>query len=69
MFVILKHMPMKPLQLHLYIGKGYVFLTALCDFILVGDIVDTSNHSNICIHNFGGIIGYDFNYTAPVTSR
>lgn len=37
--------------------------------MLVGDIiVDTSNHLNICIHNFSGIIGYDFNYTAPVTS-
>lgn len=53
-----------------YIGKGYVFLRTLCGFILVGDIiVDTSNHSNICIPNFRGIIGYDFNYTAPVTSR
>lgn len=53
----------------IYIGKGYVFLRTLCGFILVGDIIaDTSNHSNICIHNFSGIIGYDFNYTASVTS-
>lgn len=50
--------------------KWYVFLRTLCGFILVGDIiVDTSNPSNICTHNFSGIIGYDFNYTAPVTSR
>lgn len=42
----------------------------LSDFIFLGNItVDRNNHSNVCRFNFTGIIGYDFNYSAPATSH
>ncbi|KAK4811160.1 hypothetical protein QYF61_019791 [Mycteria americana] len=52
-----------------YVGKGCVCMRTLCDFIFVDNVtVDTSNRSNICVCNFTKIVGYDFNYSAPVTS-
>ena len=32
-------------------------------------IVDISDHSNVCVCNFTKILGCDFSYSAPVTSR
>lgn len=39
------------------------------DFVLVDNfIVDTSNHSNICVCNFVNIMGCNFIYSTPVIS-
>jgi len=44
-------------------------MRTLCDFIFVDNsTADTSHHTNICVCNFTKIMGYDFNYSAPVTS-
>ena len=52
-----------------YIGKGCVCMRTHCDSIVVDDtVVDTSNHSNVCVCNFTKILGCDFKYSAPVTS-
>ncbi|XP_042748656.1 LOW QUALITY PROTEIN: uncharacterized protein LOC122192214 [Lagopus leucura] len=52
-----------------YIGKGCACIRTHCDSIQIGDmIVDTANHSNLCVCNFINILGCDFNYTVPVTS-
>ncbi|XP_042723792.1 LOW QUALITY PROTEIN: uncharacterized protein LOC122177989 [Lagopus leucura] len=53
-----------------YIGKGCACMRTHCDSIRIGDmVVDTSNHSNLCVCNFISVLGCDFNYTAPVTSH
>ncbi|XP_068524887.1 uncharacterized protein [Anas acuta] len=53
----------------IYIGKGCVCMRTHCDSIVVDDtVVDTSNHSNVCVCNFTKILGCDFKYSAPVTS-
>ncbi|KAK4820012.1 hypothetical protein QYF61_017391 [Mycteria americana] len=46
-----------PETVFVYIGKGYNIT------------VDISNHLNICVCNFTKIMGCDFNYSAPVTTR
>ncbi|XP_042723881.1 LOW QUALITY PROTEIN: uncharacterized protein LOC122178042 [Lagopus leucura] len=52
-----------------YIGKGCACIRTHCDSIQIGNmIVDTTNHSNLCVCNFINILGCDFNYTVPVTS-
>ncbi|XP_068521809.1 uncharacterized protein [Anas acuta] len=52
-----------------YIGKGCVCMRTHCDSIVVDNtVVDTSNHSNVCVCNFTKILGCDFKYSAPVTS-
>lgn len=30
-------------------------------------IADTDNYSNVCVHNFTKVNGWNFNYSAPVT--
>lgn len=43
-----------------YIGKGFVCIRTLCNFIVVDNItVGTNNHSNTCVCNFTNIIGCD----------
>lgn len=47
----------RPGTVIVYIGKGYICMRTLCDFILVDNIAaDTSNHSNTCVCTFTEVV-------------
>jgi len=57
------HLDDTPNTVHVYTGKGCVYMRSSCNFIFIDDIAtDIDNHLNFCVCNFTNIVRCDFSY-------